>query len=87
MVAISLPFTLAEYFALQWRAWAYYPDQVLPIRVGAQVETFVFTGMVILVVAFTTLIHASRIDSSKKPRRAPSIATKHPPLATLTYYA
>jgi hypothetical protein len=68
----SLLYAPTEYFALKWKAWSYYPDQVLGMRYGAEFETYLFAAAITIITAFFTLTYALKID-----RRPNSKNRKH----------
>ena len=64
VVATNLIFTPpGEWLALTWRAWTYNPERTFhTIFLGAEVETYLFTLLVTIVVALATLVYARRED-------------------------
>jgi len=57
-----------EYVALSWRIWIYNPERTFDtIFFGAEVETFFFITLVVLVVSLATLVYARREDRKRKP--------------------
>ena len=52
-----------EWVALTWRAWTYNPERTFYTTfLGAEVETYLFTILVTLVVSLATLLYARRED-------------------------
>jgi hypothetical protein len=52
-----------EYVALAWRTWTYNPERTFyTLFLGAEVETYLFTILVSLVVSIATLLYANRRD-------------------------
>lgn len=55
-----------EYVALAWRTWTYNPERTFYTRfLGAEVETYLFTILVSLVVSIATLLYANRQDRKR----------------------
>ncbi|MEK7509922.1 MAG: hypothetical protein AAB605_04410 [Patescibacteria group bacterium] len=51
----------AEWAALTWRAWTYNPERTFHTTfLGAEIETYLFTTLVTLVVSLATLLYARR---------------------------
>lgn len=52
-----------EYFALLWKTWTYNPERTLYMTfLGAEVETYLFSLLVSLVISVATISSARRID-------------------------
>lgn len=63
---VSMPIGASEFFALKWRAWQYNKDSILPIRVGGQIESYIFLAAVIWLVGSVTLILSVKQDKKLK---------------------
>lgn len=61
-----MPIALGESYALKWQAWAYYPDAIIHLRFGGQLESFVFLAAVIVLVSSVTIVLAEKIDTKAK---------------------
>ena len=74
MVAISLPVAISDYFAIRWQAWSYNPATTLNIRFPGELESYLFSAAVTVLIASATLILARQVDlrhkSKTKSRRA-----------------
>lgn len=68
-VIISLPIAVAEFFALKWGAWKYFPDGVLDFKLGAQLESYLFWIAFILMAGSITLILAAKQDKQFRAKR------------------
>ena len=64
-------FAATEFFALQWGAWFYYPDQTLNVRFGSQVETYLFSAVTAGLVGIATLVGAARLDAMRAKHGRP----------------
>lgn len=55
-----------EYFALAWRTWTYNPERTFHSTfLGAEIETYLFTILVSLVVSIATLLYSRRGDRKR----------------------
>ena len=61
-----MPIALGESYALKWQAWAYYPDAIINLRLGGQLESFAFLAAVIVLVSSVTIVLAEKIDTKAK---------------------
>lgn len=68
MVAVSLPFTLVDFFALKWGAWVYSPERTLNVKFAAPLETYIFSAVVVFIISTSTLASAMVIDKKSKRR-------------------
>ena|SRR3989344_2755395 len=68
VIVINLIFTgPGEWLALHWRAWTYNPERTFHTTfLGAEVETYLFTLLVTLVVTLATLVYARREDRKRR---------------------
>lgn len=67
VVAINIIFTgPGEWLALRWRTWTYNPERTFSATfLGAEVETYLFTLLVTIVVTLATLVYARREDRKR----------------------
>lgn len=65
-IVISLPVATAEAYALKWHDWAYHKSAVLGIRIGGQIESYVFLIIVVALVGSVTLVLANQVDKNNK---------------------
>lgn len=69
VVAIGFLLSATDYFAINWHVWYYDPRHTLHIRIGAEVETYLFGATAFLVVSSATIIAASLTDQRQgKPK-------------------
>jgi lycopene cyclase domain-containing protein len=68
-VLVSMPIAVGEFYALKWQAWAYYPNSVLNVRLGGQLESYLFLTAVIVLVGSVTLVLATRVDKKTPAAR------------------
>ena len=62
----TVPWAYWDAVALRWKAYQYNPEHVLHIRVfGGQFETYVFMGLVGMVVCAATLVYMKREEKSE----------------------
>lgn len=67
-ILVSMPIAMGEYFAFKWKAWAYNPNEVLHLRIGGQIESFVLLIGVMWLVGSVTLIYALKIDKRNRQK-------------------
>lgn len=72
-LAIFIPYTLTEYFALQWGAWFYLPQGSFDIKLGAEVETYLFSALTAFIVASITLVSAWHTDKKLAAKKRKSV--------------
>lgn len=67
VIGINMIFTApGEWLALHWRTWTYNPERTFhTIFLGAEVETYLFTLLVSIIVSLATLVYARREDRKR----------------------
>lgn len=56
LIIIGFAYGSTEYFAIRWNAWHYFPNHVLGLLFGAQIETYLVGVVGVAIISSTTLV-------------------------------
>lgn len=68
VVAISIPVTMADWYAMKWGAWEYNPANTVNIHFPAELESYFFSLAVSATIASCTLVLARQVDLKSNKR-------------------
>lgn len=69
LMSMGVMGSASEYFALKWSIWSFSVTKSLNLRFGAELETYLYGVLAILLIAMITIVHATLLDRGSRKRR------------------
>lgn len=62
LIPMGMLLAMSDFFALEWRAWFYYPDQNLNISFVTPIESYLLAVGIMIFCGAITLVYAAKTD-------------------------